>query len=36
MRLIYRGIPWGAQLDQGDGIDLWRQTMGRMTLARSG
>ena len=28
MRLIYRGIPWGAQLDRGDGIDLWRRTMG--------
>ena len=29
MRLIYRGIPWvGAQLDRGDGIDLWRRTIG--------
>ena len=28
MRLIYRGIPWGAQLDRGDGIALWRLTMG--------
>ena len=28
MRLIYGGIPWGMQLDRGDGIDLWRRTMG--------
>ena len=26
----------GAQLDRGDGIDLWRRTMGHITLARYG
>ena len=26
----------GVQLDRGGGIDLWRRTMGRMTLFRSG
>ena len=26
----------GAQLDRGDGIDLWRRTMGRITLDWSG
>ena len=36
MRLIYRGIPWGAQLDRAMELICGGVPWGRMTLARSG